>query len=123
MNKRLLLCGLFCLGMMSTSLVIAAPTTQPDPCENLTGGWDGNFWDLKNNKGCRVFYSLYKSYENISFKVFMIGECHVNPPEFNAICKEGKITANTSVNGQMTGIVYDRMLEMRNENYFMRLYK
>lgn len=123
MNKRsLIFCGLFCIGIISTSLAIAStPTKSLDPCDTLTGYWDGNVSDLKNNKACRTYYRLYKSNENIYFQLIMIGECYLQPPEFNAVCRQGKLTAN--LYGTLSGTAYENMLDMRNENYAIRLYK
>lgn len=122
MNKSsIILFGLF-LGIISTNLVIASTLNKLiDPCDTLAGPmWYGDFLDLKNNKACKVYYNIYQSYENFYFQPWRTYECYVKPPEFNAVCRQGKLTAN--FDGEFSGTAYEGMLDMRNENYAIRLY-
>lgn len=119
MNKSFLLACSLLLGLAFTNIAIA----ETDPCDSLEGGWNGDIWNLKDKTGCRVYYRLYKSYENIHVKPVMYGlDCTLIPKPFNAVCKQGEVTA-TIENKQVTGRAYTGMVDLRSDDYVVQLYK
>lgn len=109
--------------VLLTSATFATPKLYNDACASLKGAWNGNFWDLKTKCGCRTFYDVYQSGENIAIHLEIYNctpGCAV-PPDIKGVCRDGKFTSD--FDGGFSGIVYDRMVDLRSEHYQMTIYK